>query len=80
MPRLLCSVGDPSFNSVTAGLLACVLRGVAPCVGFHSSFDCATLDAPSRLVIVGRFSMGIPTTWRDCSLSSAALGRTEFYG
>jgi hypothetical protein len=24
--------------------------------------------------------MGNPTTWRDCSLSSAALERTEFYG
>jgi hypothetical protein len=24
--------------------------------------------------------MGTPTTWRDCSLSSAALERTEFYG
>jgi hypothetical protein len=24
--------------------------------------------------------MGTPTTWRDCSLSSAALERNEFYG
>jgi hypothetical protein len=24
--------------------------------------------------------MGIPTTWPDCSLSSAALERTELYG
>jgi hypothetical protein len=24
--------------------------------------------------------MGTPTTWRECSLSSAALERTEYYG
>jgi hypothetical protein len=34
----------------------------------------------SRLVIVVRFSKGTPSTWRDCSLNSAALERTEIFG
>jgi hypothetical protein len=80
MPRLCSSVGGPSLSTVTASPLAGVLRGVPPRVGFHPSFECGNSDALSRLVIVGRFSMGTPTKWRDCSLTSAAIERTDIYG
>jgi hypothetical protein len=45
--------------------------------GSHSSFEFRSSDATSRLVNVGRFSMGTPTTFIDYRLSSATLEITE---
>jgi hypothetical protein len=47
------------------------LRRIAPFV------RCGSSDVPTRSVIIFRFSMGTPNTWRDYSLISAALERTE---
>jgi hypothetical protein len=77
MPRRWSSVGDPYLNSANAGPLVIGVQVVPQSVCLHPSFECGSSDAPSRLDIVGRFSKGNPITWRDCSLSSGALERTE---
>jgi hypothetical protein len=65
------------LKSATAGPLAGGVRGVPHLVGLHPSFACGNSDAPSRLIIGGRFYMENPTTWRDCRLSLPALDRSE---